>query len=86
MPKKKAVASKKTARKQKVIVTIEDSHAEKISEVKEKLMKAGLQQATANEALGMVFGSIDGASRMAIKKVAGVRAVEDEGEMTASGE
>jgi len=70
----------------KVIVTIDDAHLKSIEEVAKKLKKAGLKDSEVLAPVGIVSGSVDQNQRAALEGIAGVKAVEDEGYMSASGE
>ncbi|MDX1947514.1 MAG: hypothetical protein SFU86_19100 [Pirellulaceae bacterium] len=68
---------------QRVIITIDDQHAAAIDKVAASLKKAGLKDTQVLSSLGIVSGEVDAKHRSALRKVAGVKAVEDEGEMHA---
>lgn len=60
-----------------VIVKIEDSHADKISEIADKCRAAGMQVESKMSAVGMITGKIEAANIGKIERITGVSYVEE---------
>lgn len=68
---------KSTMSKIEVIVKIEDSHADKISEIADKCRAAGMQVESKMSAVGMITGKIEAANIGKIERITGVSYVEE---------
>ena len=64
------------AKKSGILVSVADSHLEKMPEVAEGLRAAGLDISHVLNAAGTITGSVDPSKVDSLKKIAGVSAVE----------
>lgn len=66
------------AQKKHLLVTIDDDSLNRIDSVVAKLKKAGLTKVKKMDTIGIVSGDADPASIEKLKKIQGVRAVEED--------
>src|SRR4051794_37724839 len=67
------------AAKRGVLISVEDSHMGRISEVAEKCRDAGLDISHVMNLTGTITGSVEASRLQALKEIDGVAAVEPEG-------
>lgn len=66
------------ARKKPLLVTLDDAHVDKAGDVVASLKKAGLTDVEHLEAIGIVKGQAPPSKVEALRKVRGVKAVEED--------
>jgi hypothetical protein len=67
----------------RVIITIDDAHAETIQAVADELQLAGLQVSSVLSVSGIITGEVSAEKRAGLSQIKGVVDVEPDGEMQA---